>query len=91
MDVLLGELSDIKAENGIQERAAASSNREVSSEVYFNVLEGNSSVVEDNETEGDRVIVSVAQEESEIAYENIIEQLIEEREQEDNSNTLDAA
>ena len=91
MDVLLGELSDIKAENGIQERVAASSNREVSSEVYFNVLEGNSSVVEDNETEGDRVIVSVAQEESEIAYENIIEQLIEEREQEDNSNTLDAA
>ena len=55
------------------------------------MLEGNSSVVEDNETEGDRVIVSVAQEESEIAYENIIEQLIEEREQEDNSNTLDAA
>ena len=80
MDALLGELSDIKAENGIQEQAAASSNREISSEVYFNVLEGNSSVVGDNETEGEHVIVSVAQEESEIAYENIIEQLIEERE-----------
>ena len=44
------------------------------------MLEGHSSVVGDNETDGDRIIASVAQEESEIAYENIIEQLIEERE-----------
>ena len=85
MDALLGELSDIKAENGIlelideQQVAAVSSNREVSSEVCFNVLEGHSSVVGDNDTEGERVIVSVAQEESEIAYESIIDQLVEEQ------------
>ena len=43
-----------------------------SSEVYFNVIEGHSSVIDDNDTNGERGI-SFAQEESEIAYENIIE------------------
>ena len=47
----------------------------------FNVIEGHSSVVGDNDAEGDRTICAQGQqqEESEIAYENIIEHMIEEQ------------
>ena len=60
--------------------------KEISSEVCFNVLEGHSSVIagccdniHDN-TDGERAIISLgAQEESgEIAYESLIERLVEE-------------
>ena len=40
MEVLLGELSDIKAENGILNEEVSLVSKEISSEVFFNVLEG---------------------------------------------------
>ena len=89
MDALLGELSEIRAEHGIHYQGGDAgvgggllldqASKEISSEVCFNVLEGHSSVAGDNDTEGERVIVGgVAQEESEVAYESLIEKLIEE-------------
>ena len=79
MEVLLGELSDIKAENGILNEEVSQIREEISSEVFFNVLEGHSSVAGDNDIEDARVI-SITQEieGSEIAYDSIIEQGIEE-------------
>ena len=89
MDALLGELSEIRAEHGLQGDGTGGllldqASKEISSEVCFNVLEGHSSVAGDNDTEGERVIVGVAQEESEVAYESLIEKLIEEQD----SNTI---
>ena len=82
MEVLLGELSDIKAENGILNEEVSLMSKEISSEVFFNVLEGHSSLVYDNDTEDARVI-SITQEieGSEIAYDSIIEQLVEEEDE----------
>lgn len=72
MNALLDELSDIKAENGILNEYDQVS-KEISSEVYLNVIEGHSSVADDH---GGR---TGELDESEIAYDNLIENMIEER------------
>ena len=80
MEVLLGDLSEIKAENGLidnqdnfQTMLEPYQPKQSSSSVHFNVIEGHSSV---NEEEDACLVAEEEAENSEIAYENI-EQLIE--------------